>query len=294
MFCTHCGKEIDDSVAFCPYCGYAVYEEDVEELNRMHRENRRKPSVEPEEKAAAGRPQGGGRPAQGSGRSSQPAGGGKKGGYGIVLILAIVAVCLLALLFYIGANVVRGIRLDREQEAAEQKAAEAALTEAAQKQAAEDDITLIPQEEERVTDTPTATPTDTPMPTVTPTPSNTPVPTATPTPTLEPLPTDTPVPEVTATPIPAASQNGYVIANSNSAYISASSLSGLSDWELKVARNEIYARHGRKFKDSALQNYFNSQSWYKGTIEPDAFDSSVLNDYERENAETIKKVEAGR
>ena len=35
--------------------------------------------------------------------------------------------------------------------------------------------------------------------------------------------------------------------------------------------NEIWARHGRKFKNNWLQSYFNSQSWYSGTIEPDDF-----------------------
>lgn len=39
--------------------------------------------------------------------------------------------------------------------------------------------------------------------------------------------------------------NGYVIPDSSSRYLSTSELQGYSDWQLYIARNEIYARHGR-------------------------------------------------
>jgi len=51
------------------------------------------------------------------------------------------------------------------------------------------------------------------------------------------------------------------------------------------------ARHGRKFKDQGLQQYFNSQAWYEGTIEPDAFNESQLNIYEKANLELIQSIE---
>lgn len=79
----------------------------------------------------------------------------------------------------------------------------------------------------------------------------------------------------------------YIIADSNSRYINASELEGMSKEELSYARNEIYARHGRKFKDEGLQTYFDSKEWYEGTIAPDDFYESMLNDYEIKNAETI-------
>ena len=59
----------------------------------------------------------------------------------------------------------------------------------------------------------------------------------------------------------------------------------------RIARNEIYARHGRRFRDSSLQSYFNNCSWYSGTIAPDSFNESVLNAYEKANVQTIKKYE---
>ena len=61
--------------------------------------------------------------------------------------------------------------------------------------------------------------------------------------------------------------------------------------EINYAKNEIYARHGRKFKSQELQRYFGSKSWYNGRIEPDNFDISVFNDYERKNTEFLASVE---
>jgi len=37
---------------------------------------------------------------------------------------------------------------------------------------------------------------------------------------------------------------------------------GLSKAELRILRNTIYARHGRRFKSVDLQNYFNGMPWY--------------------------------
>lgn len=58
-----------------------------------------------------------------------------------------------------------------------------------------------------------------------------------------------------------------------------------------MARNEIYARHGRKFKDAQIQAYFDSRSWYSGTVEADSFDESALSDIERTNISFIKAHE---
>ena len=58
-----------------------------------------------------------------------------------------------------------------------------------------------------------------------------------------------------------------------------------------MQKNEIYARHGRKFQSAELQNYFNSKSWYSGTIEAADFDESVLNDFEKKNAELLSSKE---
>lgn len=57
--------------------------------------------------------------------------------------------------------------------------------------------------------------------------------------------------------------------------------------------NEIYAKHGRKFKTDSIQKYFDSKSWYQPKVEPDDFDSRVkdfLNDVEYKNVKTIVSV----
>lgn len=91
-------------------------------------------------------------------------------------------------------------------------------------------------------------------------------------------------------------QNGviggeYIIPYSNSRYLTESDIQNLSIREINYAKNEIYARHGRKFQSHELQTYFNSKSWYRGIIEPSDFQQSVLNDYEKKNAELLSKRE---
>ena len=49
------------------------------------------------------------------------------------------------------------------------------------------------------------------------------------------------------------------------------------------AKNEIYARHGRRFVSQELNSYFTGCSWYKGTVAPDDFSDSIFNEYEMQN-----------
>lgn len=87
------------------------------------------------------------------------------------------------------------------------------------------------------------------------------------------------------------SEKDYIIADSDRRYLTEGEVRNLTLKEINYAKNEIYARHGRKFKSAELQNYFNSKSWYHGTIEPDDFQNSYLNDYEQKNTELLSKVE---
>lgn len=83
----------------------------------------------------------------------------------------------------------------------------------------------------------------------------------------------------------------YIIPDSNSRYLTESDISGLSLQQLNYAKNEIYARRGRKFDSVELQEYFGSKSWYRGTIEPSQFTNDMLNDYEIENADLLSARE---
>ncbi len=70
----------------------------------------------------------------------------------------------------------------------------------------------------------------------------------------------------------------YILPDSDSKFLTSDDLQDFSQSELRLARNEIYARHGRRFNDSTLQSYFDDCSWYQGTIDPEQFDESVLNE----------------
>ena len=89
-----------------------------------------------------------------------------------------------------------------------------------------------------------------------------------------------------------AKDSSYMISGSSDRYLTDSDVKGLSSWQLMIARNEIYARHGRKFNDSELQEYFNGKSWYNGTIAPENFNAdAILSDIEQANLKLIRKYE---
>ncbi len=85
--------------------------------------------------------------------------------------------------------------------------------------------------------------------------------------------------------------SGYLLADSDKRYVTAEEVTALSAAERRLARNEIYARHGRMFNDAEVQKYFNSQSWYTGTVQPQDFDNSVLNEYEKANINLLSSLE---
>ena len=89
----------------------------------------------------------------------------------------------------------------------------------------------------------------------------------------------------------AADTKEYYFADSDSRFLKRSECQALTADELRIARNEIYARRGRLFDSEDLQAYFNAQSWYKGTTSPANFNYNSLNDYERYNVNLMKSIE---
>ncbi len=77
-------------------------------------------------------------------------------------------------------------------------------------------------------------------------------------------------------------------------------LAGLSLAELRIARNEIFARHGRQFKDPLLNQWFYSKSWYLRLpckYAPDYFDKNhpnPLSSLEAKNADYIMSYERNK
>ena len=61
---------------------------------------------------------------------------------------------------------------------------------------------------------------------------------------------------------------------------------------LVLAKNEIYARHGRMFLDREIYKYFLTRMWYEPTYAPEEFDESCLNEYEKANIELLVSLGA--
>lgn len=69
-----------------------------------------------------------------------------------------------------------------------------------------------------------------------------------------------------------------------------SEVANLSAGDLRLMRNEIFARHGHVFQSADLRAYFGQQSWYS----PQAGDATGrLSAIERRNVETIQAAERG-
>jgi hypothetical protein len=114
-------------------------------------------------------------------------------------------------------------------------------------------------------------------------------PRAAPEPALEPAPQ--PAREA-ALPEPAEAWDGSVqeiVPASGSRRLAEQDLAGLSRAQLRLARNEIYARHGRRFHDPALAAHFSRFSWYSPRS-----DDVRLSGVEQENVRLISKLEAQR
>lgn len=58
-----------------------------------------------------------------------------------------------------------------------------------------------------------------------------------------------------------------MIADSATRALTEDDLKDLSEDQIRIARNEIFARHGYTFSSEDLKNYFSSKSWY--TPNPD-------------------------
>ncbi len=89
----------------------------------------------------------------------------------------------------------------------------------------------------------------------------------------------------------------YILPFSGTREVTEADLKGLTLAQLRIARNEIFARHGRQFKDALLNQWFYSKSWYLSInykYSPDYFDKynpNPLSKVENNNANFIKKYE---
>ncbi|MCM1236147.1 MAG: YARHG domain-containing protein [Ruminococcus flavefaciens] len=89
--------------------------------------------------------------------------------------------------------------------------------------------------------------------------------------------------------------NGYIFPDSDSEYLTKSDVKNLSARKINLAKNELYARHGRKFDREDLQEYFEKCNWYTPLYTAKEWDnygdSYFFNEYEIKNRNLLKKWE---
>jgi hypothetical protein len=97
--------------------------------------------------------------------------------------------------------------------------------------------------------------------------------------------------QVTPPPVsvPTRTQSDFIFPESSSRLLTATDLQPLSKDNLRIARNEIFARHGRYFNSPDLTAYFSRFPWYR----PNNWDPP-LNPIESANVELIQRAEQAR
>jgi hypothetical protein len=83
------------------------------------------------------------------------------------------------------------------------------------------------------------------------------------------------------------SSSDYILPDSDKKVLSEDDIATLTKEQLRLARNEIFARHGYVFKSEDLQKYFSSKSWYNA----DPSYNRTLNEAEKENVNLIQARE---
>lgn len=91
---------------------------------------------------------------------------------------------------------------------------------------------------------------------------------------------------------PFSDPKGYILPT-DSQYITEADLYPFNEEEVKLIRNEIYARHGYSFTMEKFREYFNSKSWYteNPNVNAQTFGTDQMNEFERANVHTIKAYE---
>ena len=113
------------------------------------------------------------------------------------------------------------------------------------------------------------------------------------TPITQAKPTESPTPEpTTLETFPVNPDDEYVLPFSSDRLLTDADLRDLTKEELRLARNEILARHGRTFKDQNLQAHFDSKSWYQDIPKLPVGVEPGVSTIEYQNVALIQEYEA--
>lgn len=262
MFCGKCGKQIEDNAKFCPYCG-AVSGRGAAGTGT---------GAAPVQKIQPAVPERGQQPEQKPGNASETAKGksGKsKTGQVIGAIVCIGVIAVGAWKF--GPVLLAETEMEETvalEESMEDETVADGLMEAEEEptEAYAESETLVEETEETEELEETEEPEETEM-----------------------LADDETPPRVFGT-----LNDDYILPECTTRYYTVEELRNISPDELRIAKNEIYARHGRMFKDQALNDYFRSKSWYRPVYTPEQFDAmgdSVFNSCELANRDVLLVLE---
>ncbi len=86
-----------------------------------------------------------------------------------------------------------------------------------------------------------------------------------------------------------AQNDDFIFPTSDSEYLTMEDLEALTPKQIRLARNEIYARRGYIFKDEFLKEYFESKDWYTPSV--DKITDDMFNEYEIANRDLIVQYE---
>ncbi|GLC80074.1 YARHG domain-containing protein [Lacrimispora brassicae] len=94
-----------------------------------------------------------------------------------------------------------------------------------------------------------------------------------------------------------ADKSEYILPEGDSRCYTREELNKLTDYVLRLAHNEIFARHGRSFTTDDLQRYFATKTWYVPRYTPESFDQkgdTIFNEFEQANQNMIVSIEQQR
>lgn len=100
--------------------------------------------------------------------------------------------------------------------------------------------------------------------------------------------TTPPPPPPVAPPPPAEPVRNELLPQSDDRPLTGSDVTGLGNWDLTLARNEIYARHGRPFSNAQIRAYFQGTGWYTADS---GYSDTRLSQIEVRNAVFIREYQ---
>ena len=300
MFCEKCGTGIRDNESYCSNCGEAVYRESTsvgDQYGTQQPQQYQQPQQQPHQYQNSPQPQQY-QQSQPQQHSPQPhqqqqyqSPQQNKNNNHMMVVLCVIA-ALLVIGIVGGATVV--VKMNKENAAAKAEAElaekakieeERAETEAKLKEAeaaavkAQEEAEVARKEKEAAEKAAEA--------------ALEMEATVTQAPTTQEQPAQTQPRQTPATPR-VITRNSFVFPDSDVRQVTDSDLDMLTEEQIRIARNELFARRGRVFESKDMKSYFESQDWYSPTVAAQTFDAnrgSYMNSVELENMKIINAYE---